>query len=181
MDTRVEDLVKIAGSLGIQVCVPFRADLLEPEERIRQLCQENKCGNYRNHYMCPPYVGSLSAIRKRLRGFRSGLLLQYGRTIDVRNDLFGVRQAKLDFHEMVLRMETHLCGEEKRDLWSMIGGDCSLCDACLVRLHQPCPYPERARTSLESIGIDVLSLLDRFGLDNSFKPDKITWTGCILY
>jgi hypothetical protein len=35
--------------------------------------------------------------------------------------------------------------------------------------------------SLESLGVDVVSLLDRFGLDSAFHPDTVTWTGCILY
>ena len=33
----------------------------------------------------------------------------------------------------------------------------------------------------EAAGLDVLSLLDKLGLDNNFYPDRITWTGCILF
>jgi hypothetical protein len=35
--------------------------------------------------------------------------------------------------------------------------------------------------SLESIAVDVIALLDRFGLDSDFHPHRITWTGCILF
>jgi len=48
-------------------------------------------------------------------------------------------------------------------------------------MDEPCTYPDRARMSLEAIGIDVIKLLDKFGLDSEFHPDRITWTGCILY
>lgn len=66
-------------------------------------------------------------------------------------------------------------------MWGLIGGTCSLCDVCKARSNEPCPYPNCARMSLEAIAVDVTSLLDKFGLDNSFRADRITWTGCILY
>jgi predicted metal-binding protein len=155
--------------------------MLEPEERIRAFCKENKCGNYRNHYMCPPHIGSLVEIQKRLKRYSHGVLLQYGHIMDVRNDLDSLKQSKLDFHQMVLRLEDRLRETGFVDLWGMIGGECGVCEPCLALSRHPCPYPDRARTSLESLAIDVLSLLDRFGLDKAFHPDKITWTGCVLF
>ena len=41
-------------------------------------------------------------------------------------------------------------------------------------------YPDKARMSMEAIGIDVLGLEKELGLDNKFYDDKINWTGCIL-
>ena len=64
-------------------------------------------------------------------------------------------------------------GDIRRKLW--------VCDPCHARLSEPCLYPDKAEVSLEALGIDVLDLLDAFGLDNKFYPDKITWTGCILF
>jgi len=34
---------------------------------------------------------------------------------------------------------------------------------------------------LEAIAVDVLALLDNFGLDNGFHAGRIAWTGCILF
>ena len=55
MDELVAGMLKSARESGIETCVEFEADLLVPEERIREYCYENKCGNYRNNYMCPPH------------------------------------------------------------------------------------------------------------------------------
>jgi predicted metal-binding protein len=154
--------------------------LLKPQERIWALCREDKCGNYGRHYMCPPHVGSFEEIRTRLGRYRDGLLLQYMRTLDVRNDLEGVRQSKVDFHGMVLKMEQRVRSRGHPDVWGLVGGDCSLCDECLARVGAPCAYPDEARPSLESLAIDVLSLLESFGLDSAFHADKIAWTGCVL-
>ena len=63
----------------------------------------------------------------------------------------------------------------------MIGGSCELCSVCKAVTKEPCPYPVKARMSLESIAIDVMGLLDHLGLESEFRPDRIKWTGCMLF
>ncbi|MFC1991110.1 DUF2284 domain-containing protein [Chloroflexota bacterium] len=172
---------RFAIKLGIETCLEFNPELLVPEQRIRDFCSENRCGNYDNNYMCPPNNGSLAEIEERLKGFQKGVLLQYSKPVNVRNDRKGVEQSKIDFHNKVLQLEGFLKGEGIERIWGMMGGSCALCEVCKAESGEPCPYPDRARTSLESMAIDVLSLLRKFGLDNGFYPDKITWTGCILF
>ena len=174
-------LIEFAGSLGIGVCVEFDPAWLRPEERIRALCYENKCGCYNNNYMCPPYIGTLKEIKSKLDGFERGLLFQYSAEVDVRNDLPGLMKTKQDFQEKILQLEEVIRKENIESFWGMMGGSCGLCLPCKASTGESCPYPEKARTSLESIGIDVLAFLEKFGLDNRFQTDKITWTGCILY
>ena len=181
MDTLIANVLESARQLGIETCLELAPGLLVPEQRIRELCFENKCGKYRNHYMCPPYVGSLPEITTRLKKFQRGVLLQHSQPLDVRNDAEGLKQTKTDFHHMILRVEEFSRNEESDDVWGMMGGSCALCDVCKAKLSEPCPYPDKARTSLESIAVDVLALLEKSGLDNRFHPDKITWTGFILF
>lgn len=175
------DLRDYALELGIETCVAFSADLLQPRNAIRRLCEQNRCGNYGNHYMCPPLIGSLDEMRGRLGRYTRGYLLRYGRALDVRNDLEGLRQTKLSFHRLVLLLEDRLSSLGYGDVWGMVGGDCSLCDPCSIHTSQPCPYPDQARTSLESIGVDVQEFLALFNLRSEFRPDRITWTGCLLF
>ncbi len=174
---RVEEF---ARQLGIETCLEFDLDVLVPEERIRAFCLENKCGNYGYNYMCPPYVGSVEEIRIKLKKFKRGVLLQYAKSLDIRGDREGVRQTKVDFHHKIIQIEEFLRKEGINQVWGMIGGSCELCDVCKAKMSEPCPYPDEARTSLEAIAIDVLALLDKFGLDSKFHADKITWTGCVL-
>ena len=173
---------ELAAHLGIETCLAFNPRLLIPEERIRALCCENKCGNYSTNYTCPPYVGSLEKTRAKLGNFQSGLLLQYSKEIDVKGNRKGVIKTRTYFHRKILRMEkTLLAARDANKVWGIIGGNCGLCAVCKARSNELCPYPDKARMSLESIGIDVLGLLDKLGLDNKFHDDKITCTGCILF
>jgi len=63
----------------------------------------------------------------------------------------------------------------------MIGGNCELCETCKAVTKEPCPYPVKARMSLESIAVDVMALLKRLGLESEFRTDRIKWTGCLLF
>lgn len=167
--------------LGITICSEFDPHMLKPTQRIRNLCFENVCRQFNNHYMCPPYSGSINEIRERLAHYTKGILFQYVKPLDVRNDSVGLKNTKIDFHEKILQLENTIKLEGACHVWGMIGGNCELCEPCKAASKEPCTYPQKARTSLESISIDVLSFLQQLGLDNAFHPHKITWTGCIIY
>ena len=174
-------VAEFARHLGMETCLEFNPEILVPEERIRAFCLENKCGKYGNNYMCPPHVGTLEEIRTKLKKYPQGLLLRATTSIDVSGDREGVRQTKVAFHKRILQVEEFLRERGIKQVWGMSGGSCGLCDVCQAKTDKPCLYPDQARMSIEAIGVDVLGLLDKFSLDNKFHPDKITWTGCILF
>lgn len=169
-----------ARKLNFDLCLDFDAGLLVPEERIRSFCLENRCGAFNAHHMCPPRVGPLPEVAARLRAFGRGVLLQYSRPANVAHDREAVTRAKVEFHRLVLRLEHRLQRRHLTPLWALIGGSCQLCRTCAAVEEKPCRHPEKARTSLEALGIDVIGLQQKLGLDATFHPDRVTWTGCIL-
>ena len=172
---------KYIQSLGFTSYMEFNADILVPEQRIRDLCIENRCGNYKAHYMCPPESGTLEQINARLSTFKQGIVLQCSSPLDVEHDKEGLKRTKREFHEKLLQFESYLRDKDLLHTWALTAGSCELCDPCYAVSGEKCPYPDKARTSLVALGIDVISLLERLGMDSTFQPDRITWTGCILY
>ncbi|MBI2831600.1 MAG: DUF2284 domain-containing protein [Chloroflexi bacterium] len=175
----ISTISKFASQIGIETCRDLDPALLVPQEAIRGFCIDNRCGCYGKNHMCPPEVGTIEEMKTRLGGFKRGILLQYSKPVDVANNRKAVTQVKVEFHHKILQMEEFLKGE--RAAWGLIGGSCSLCEPCKATRQEPCAHPDKARTSMEAAGINVLSLLRKLGLDNQFYPDKITWTGCVLY
>ncbi|UCD09205.1 MAG: DUF2284 domain-containing protein [Dehalococcoidales bacterium] len=167
--------------LGIDVCVVLDPAVLVPEERIRSYCEENKCGNYGKNYTCPPNAGSLDEICERLKNYKHGYLFQYSEKMDLKKDWKQLVKSKDDFHKMILEIEDYLKKEGIIEIWGLIGGNCGLCETCAIQKDKPCCHPDKARMSLEAIGIDVVGLLDKLELDSKFHVDRITWTGCVLY
>ena len=170
-----------AEKLGIGVCVEIDPALLVPEERIRKYCEENKCGSYGRNYTCPPNAGSLDEISERLKNCNHGYLFQYSKELDLKKDFKKILKSKDDFHKIILKIEDSMNKSGIDDVWGLIGGNCGLCHACAIQKDKPCRHPDKSRMSLEAIGIDVVGLLNKLGLDSNFHRDRITWTGCILY
>ena len=172
---------QLIAQRGIGIWRPIDPRQLVVDGGIRDLCAENKCGNYGRHYMCPPHIGSLASIHKRLRSFQRGVVLQWSKDMDVRRDRSSVAASMRVFHHKILKLEGDFSAAGLGAAWGTIGGECRLCVPCKAACGEPCPYPDRARPSLESLGVDVLALLADLGLDNRFHPDRITWTGSLLY
>lgn len=177
------NIQEYAAKLSIQTCLEFDPGILIPEDRIRAFCIDNKCGSYGKNYMCPPRVGTIDELALRIGNYSHALLLQYVEELEVtKENSKEVARTKSSFHKAVLELETFLRGQSINDIWGMIGGSCGICEHCqAIDGEDPCLYPDRARMSLEAIGVDVLGLLDTLGLDSGFHEDRITWTGCILY
>lgn len=174
-------ILEYVKDLGATHCQFVDARLLVPEERIRNYCCEDKCGRYDKHLTCPPNTGTVSETREKLKGFKTGILIQYCRNIDVKNDKEGLRKSKVKLHRMVLETEKYL--KENlgfKNIWGMIGGNCDLCEECAGYRDEPCEYPDEARASMEAFAIDVVGLLKKLNLDTEFRDDKVTWTGIVL-
>jgi predicted metal-binding protein len=181
MNTISKKAIARAKQLGIVTSVEFDTSLLVPQQSIRAYCVENKCGKYKKHYMCPPYSGTVADNAAMLRHFRSGILFQYEKPLDVAHDAAGLSQSKLEFHSKILEMEKLIKKSGAANALGIIGGSCELCAACKATTNEPCAHPEDARMSLESMAIDVMALINHLGLESEFRPDRIKWTGCVLF
>jgi predicted metal-binding protein len=175
------NICEFANKHGIQKCLDFDPKLLVPDQKVRSACRQNRCGNYGKSYMCPPFFQPLSKIKTRLHNFHKGVLLQYAVNLDVKRDLKGVKQSMVEFHSKILEMEEFLKSKGIKEVWGITAGSCGLCEVCRVKTEEPCFHPDKARSSLEALGIDVIALLTTLGLDNQFHDDKVTWTGCVLF
>lgn len=179
MRSYIDELRELSLSHNLIDLTEFDPLLLLPEDNIRKYCYENICGNYGNHWMCPPLIGSIGDIKVKLASYNKAILIRYMEEIDVKLDKKQIKRSKINFHKKILEIENFF-NQKGIDAWGLVGGSCSFCIECKAITNRPCKHPHKARPSLESLGINVQKLLENFGLDNKFYSDKIIWTGCIL-
>lgn len=151
------------------------------EEKVREYCMQNKCGQYDRNFMCPPRVGSVESNREKILNFDSCLVLikKYKLINPENREKFYIPAEEL--HKILLEIENEAKELGYNKATSLIAGNCRICNPCKVVFGEKnCPYPEKSRSSAESLGINVIETIKKLGLNLEFKNDEVTWVGIIL-
>ena len=167
-----------ALAMGFTAAAEIPADLVIPENRIRDLCNPEQCRAYGTNWVCPPGCGELSALRESLKQYSQALVLQC-RTEGVDTaDLKKMAELSACNAARVLQLREQI-GESYPNVLSLSTGGCTECEACAW--PEPCRKPEKKRGSLSGYGIDVGALCSAAGMEFAFVPDVLTLVACLLY
>lgn len=151
-------------------------------EYLRKACEQNHCGKYGTNWMCPPGVGSIKDLTKKLKQFDKGLVIQ---TIHQLEDSF-------DYEGMMISKEKHtsvfvnILNQIKKDsnfdeLLPLNVGACEICDKCAYLNGEKCIFPDKAMASVEAYGIDVNSLLKSCDLEYNNGTNTVSYVGVIFF
>ena len=153
------------------------------DERVRYQCSYSGCREYGKRLMCPPHTLSVDGFKRVLDRYYLALLLQLkGPIKDNDNWEPETYSWGLKLHEVVYKLEKKAFALGFPFAAGLIGGHCKLCDKCPVErdINASCLHRERARPSMEAMGIDVLSTCKKVGMEIVFVPGEVVWTGLIL-
>jgi len=168
----LEHFKQKAIELGASMVQVIPADWVQIDERVRLKCSIPLCPNYDKCLFCPPHTPSPEFMRKALSRYHHALLFAL-EVIPV--DHFSVRatqrHAAADWtkkcFEITGGIETLAFGSGYYLAMGFGQGSCrrALCgqDKCLVLEGGLCPYPLKARPSMEAAGMDVYGLVNRVG------------------
>ncbi len=168
----LEQFRKKAVELGASMAEVIPADWVLIDERVGLKCAIPLCPHYGRCFFCPPNAPSPELVRKAISRYRHALLfaLEVIPTED-----FSVRsrekQRAADWSrkcfEIVGRVETLAFGCGYYLAMGFAQGSCkkALCgqEKCLVLEGGNCPYPLKARPSMEAVGMDVYGLVTKVG------------------
>jgi len=153
------------------------------DERVRYQCCYSGCREYGKRLMCPPYTLNVDDFKRVLNSYYLALLIQLTGSIknmdnwEPETDSWGLK-----LHDIVYRLEKKAFGLGFPFAAGLIGGHCKLCDKCPVERdnNAMCLHREKARPSMEGMGIDVLSTCKNADLQLTFEPGKVVWIGLVL-
>lgn len=163
-----------ALDLGASMAEVIPANWVQIDERVRLKCSISLCPYYDKSIFCPPHGPSLELMRKALSRYSRAILF----AIDVipvdefadRSKERGavVKWAKKCF-EITGKIETMAFGNGYYLASGFGQFSCvkALCgqERCSVLDGGNCPYPLKARPSMEAVGIDVFGLVTKVGWD----------------
>jgi predicted metal-binding protein len=159
-------------ALGASMAQVIPADWVQIDERVRLKCSVSLCPNYDKSIHCPPHTPSTEFMKKALSRYAYAIL-------------FALEISPVD-HFSVRSIERHAAADWTRKCFEIVGtletlafgrgyylamgfgqGSCrkALCgqNKCLVLEGGSCPYPLKARPSMEAVGMDVYGLVTRVG------------------
>lgn len=149
---------------------------------FRKLCEQNTCGNYNKNWMCPPAVDSISDAQERVMRFQQGLLIQSVHVLKGSFDWKGMMTAALDhtkiFRNILLNMEENYSFDE---ILPLNAGPCTYCGKCAFLEGEICRFPDKAVSSVEANGIDVMALEKSSGMPYYNGKNMVSYVGLILF
>lgn len=156
----------------------LKTDELTFSHRVRAVC-EMDCTRYGTSWACPPAVGTVEECRARCLQYPDGLLITTMNEVEDITDLEGTLATRVD-HEEITRQVDALLRGQGLETYPLSTESCAICRKCSYP-DGPCRHPDRMYPCVESHGILVLELAERFGIDFQTGGNIAVWFSLILY
>lgn len=146
-------------------------------DRVRHICKE-ECPQYNTTWACPPAVGSVSECKANCLLYPEMLMIS---TVSEVEDIANIEQtlATRTDHEEITRQVAKLMKDQGCELRVLSTESCAICDTCTYP-NAPCRHPELMFPCVESQGILVTELCEKYGMD-FFNGNIVTWVSLLLY
>lgn len=148
------------------------------EPRVRMIC-EQECTRYGTTWACPPATGTLEECRDRCLQYENGLFFSsVAEVSDIMNmeELLSTRDAHEEItHQLALWLQ-----ENHRKGFVLSTESCAICEECAYP-EAPCRFPERMHPCIESHGIVVTELVEKYEMTYSLGGNTVLWFSLILF
>jgi len=148
------DFVKLCLDEGARKAAEIPTAHLRFSEVFRSYCEQNSCGRYGKNYTCPPHVGEIADLIRKVQARKTAVIWQTVHALEDSFDYEGMVRGK-DIHNAMTLMIAERARALLEDVLILGAGGCFLCGACAVVTDEPCRFPDKAMSSLEAHGIDV--------------------------
>ena len=154
---------------------------VETDASFRKMCEQNICGNYGKSWMCPPDAGPIEELMAALKSYSHILVYQTIGELEDSYDFEGMMEAGARHNQVVLSIREKLKAEPLRRVLHLGAGGCRMCEKCAKRTGEPCRFPERAMSSLETYGVNVSKLAKTAGMKYINGQNTVTYFGAALF
>ena len=156
----------------------FETEELVFTPRVRTVCRQ-ECPRYGTSWACPPGVGTVEECRARCLAYPHGLLVVTMTEVPDIADIDATLATRGD-HEEITRKVHRMLRDQGAEVYVLSTESCALCEHCTYP-EAPCRHPDRMYPCVESHGILVTELGERFGLPFQAGGNVVTWFSLLLY
>ena len=147
-------------------------------ERVRYVCR-TECPMYGTTWACPPAVGTVEECRARCLSYPEGLLFS---TLAEVQDISEMEQklATRPAHEAVTHKVAELLRAQGVEVYGLSSESCAICPQCSYP-DAPCRHPDKMFPCVESHGIVVTALAEKYGIEYQYGNNVVTWFSLLLF
>lgn len=147
-------------------------------ERVRYIC-ETECPQYGHSWSCPPAVGTVKECESRCARYTGGFLFTTIAEVDDIANLKATLATRME-HEEITRSIRDLFKEQCQEFLVLSTESCAVCETCAYP-EGPCRFPDKMFPCIESYGILVTELAEKYGISFLNGSNVVTWFSLILY
>ena len=151
--------------------------VLKFQQAVADACKANYCGMYGKTWTCPPAIDDYSVMEKNLKKYGRFFVFTTKHDIEDSFDFEGMTKGKDKHGEVQQRVMDALKGLPVRVLGA---GGCTNCQKCTYPLS-PCRFPEKAVSSIEACGINVVELARDVDINYVNGPDTVTYFSIVFF
>ena len=122
----------------------------------RGACEKNYCGQYGRTWACPPGCGTFEELKAHFMDYSNAFVYTTVHELEDSYDIEGMSEGRKKHAELDDAFAAFLKDEPAPHELCDAGG-CSICKKCTYP-DAPCRFPDKMRRSMESTGINVMSL-----------------------
>lgn len=139
----------------------FQYKLIETSEipfsqQLVDMCKSNRCGKYGTCWTCPPGVGTLDELERRIKSYKNACVFTCRYDLEDSFDFEGMVEGQKRAKQVLQNMIEQLRKDGEKIMALGCEG-CGLCEECTYP-DAPCRFPEKAVPSVEACGINVVEL-----------------------
>lgn len=149
------------------------------KEEVRQICKR-ECPMYGKSWSCPPAVGTVEECKQRCLEYEGAFLFT---TIAEVTDIANLEETlKTRFeHEKITRILGETFKKEGAQVLLLSSESCAICEICAYPEGKSCRHPEYMIPCIESQGILVTELAEKYDIPFLDSMTAVQWFGLILY
>lgn len=147
-------------------------------DQVRYIC-ETECPQYGKSWSCPPAVGTVQECMEKCSRYSGGFVFT---TISEVTDIANMEEtlATRMEHEEITRKIRDLFLEQCEEVQVLSTESCAVCEKCAYP-DAPCRFPDKMFPCIESYGILVTDLAEKYGISFLNGVNIVTWFSLILY
>lgn len=146
---------------------------------LRQLCETNYCGAYNKNYTCPPRIGEVDEVIKKVKAYETAIIFRCVYQLEDSFDIEGMDEGSANFNKLTYKI-FDIAKEIDPSCLVLSAGGCRRCKVCGAVDNTPCRFPDKAISSLEAHCIQVSELAGQIGMKYINGQNTVTYFGGVF-